>query len=305
MAARALLPFLDRQEPWGDDESVRQRALAILAALGADGEPALDALVECLAKPEWERLRRPLFDAIATIATVTDRREAIRKALGDRCDAGKYFGATEFFACISKLGFDARVARDDLIAGLRDDNCYVRMLAAQALARDLRRRSPEQPAAAAIAEQLREFMAETPPSEFRVKWLWNGGEATTSGGVDADEHTALRATLAEALAAIAPGDPACLAGLERRLGHPDSHAVIDALRALGALGEHAGPAVPAVADLLQTKDLRIAREAATTLGMLGTVAKEAAAALEKAAASDDRQLAMRAKVALRSVRDPR
>lgn len=138
------------------------------------------------------------------------------------------------------------------------------------------------------------------PTQFRVDWLMDGNQASTSGGVHHDGE--LRAAIGMALAAIAPEDPLALPGLLRQLDSLAAEPRIEALRAIGSRGAAAADAVSRIAALLATESGTIAYEAATTLGMLGAAAGPAIPQLEQASTSADKQLAARAQAALRRVR---
>ena len=85
-----------------------------------------------------------------------------------------------------------------------------------------------------------------------------------------------------------------------RLTHdPDPIRRAMAALAIGALGEAA--VVPHLEQALG-QDPFVAREVVTALGMIGPAAKETIPALEKLAEHDDRQIAERAKAALRQIR---
>jgi hypothetical protein len=297
-AVPALLPFLQKPDLWDEQTTAAQpRAIHVLRDLGPDAGDAVDALVDCLGAPEWKEQRGDLFAAIGAIAPWLERRAEISRALGNGCDKGHYFGEGGFFALISRLTFDARGDRAALLPGLEDDNLYVRELAAEALARDLRLHPPDDRETRQLGQQLRSALAEPAPTEFKVSWAWNGKTCQTSGGVD-DPHRFGRA-LATALAALDPEAREAAPGHVQRLQHVDPRVRIEALRALGGLGEAAADAVPAMIAALRSGEPQVAREAATMLGVLGPVAKAAKDALTEASRSDDKQLAVSAQAALR------
>jgi HEAT repeat protein len=74
--------------------------------------------------------------------------------------------------------------------------------------------------------------------------------------------------------------------------------------ALGRCGAAAAPAVPdllaAISD--EDEDLRVIREAITALGMVGPKAADAVPSLETLTQHEDRQIAARAKAALRQIK---
>lgn len=77
------------------------------------------------------------------------------------------------------------------------------------------------------------------------------------------------------------------------LRHEDPLTRIHAALALGALGEEAVDAVPALIDLLESGTIQDRRVAAMTLGEIGPVASEAIPALAVAASSEDETLSQR------------
>lgn len=82
------------------------------------------------------------------------------------------------------------------------------------------------------------------------------------------------------------------------LKHDDPLTRIHAAMSLGALGEDAVDAVPALIELLETGTIQDKRVAAVTLGDIGPVACDAIPALADAASSEDEMLSQRALWAL-------
>jgi hypothetical protein len=296
-AAQALLPFLKQPEKWGEHSATAQpRAIHVLRDLGPEAADAVDALVDCLTAPGWKQQRNDLCAAIGAITPWLERRAEISKAFGDKFD-GQYYDEGEFFALISRFTFDARGDRAALLAGLEHQNLYVRELAAEALARDLRLHPPDERETRQLGQRLRQALAEPAPTEFKVSWIWHGGTVRTTGSVGDPQR--LGRALATALAAIDPAAKESAPGHVQRLQHVDPRVRVEALRALGGLGDAAADAVPAMIAALRGGEPQVAREAATMLGVLGPVAKAAREALTEAAGSADKQLAARAQAALR------
>lgn len=299
-AVRALRPFLSDPGRWNAEHADRARtaALRLLADLGPDAADALDPLVDCLENEAWRAEQDAILLAIGRIAPYVEaRREEVRLALGNRCDTGGYFGRTPFFACLSRLGFAATATRDRLVAGLDDPNRFVRTLAAEALAGALRAEPPDAERRRDLLAALRAAEARGLPAEYSVQWKWNGKDANTRGSADDAEDW--QAALGLLAAALDPADPAAVPGHLRQLQHTDHRVRIEALFALGRLGDGARAAVPVLAGLLADPDLRVAREAATALGMMGACAAAARDALRAATGSTDQQLATRAAAVLR------
>jgi len=304
-AGRKAVPALARllmEDPEGTRElDARRAALRVLEYLGPDAEDALDALVACLSKSDLTTLREDVFRVLGRTAPyLGDRAAQVSKALGDECDKGKYFGYTGFFETLSRLTFDARVDVPELVAGLRHENPYVRVLAAEALTLHARELRSDDENRENVVKALRDTIEGDHPTDFKLEWKWNGNQASTSGGAN-EVAQSIRVAAASALALIDPQDPLVAPGLVRLLHHVDPDLQVEAARGLGALGEDGAEGVDDLAEMLTESEPVAAYEAATALGMIGEKAKSAIPALEKAAESQDRQLAARAKAALRQI----
>jgi hypothetical protein len=114
-----------------------------------------------------------------------------------------------------------------------------------------------------------------------------------------------KARAVRALLMIDPDDPrvAVAHGYQLRR-HPDARTRWKAAMALGRCGAAAAPAVPdllaAISD--EDEDVRVIREAVTTLGMVGPKAADAVPILETLTQHENRQIAARAKAALRQIK---
>ena len=72
--------------------------------------------------------------------------------------------------------------------------------------------------------------------------------------------------------------------------------------AMGRFGPQAAPAVNDLLLALWDEDIAVIREVVTALGMIGPEARDALPTLENLVEHEDRQIAARAKAALRRIR---
>lgn len=300
-AIEPLLPYLAKKREWptAESDAAWSIALRLLADLGPDASGAVDALVDALDRPERRRDHGAIFAAIGSIGPWLPKRIEIATLLGNRCDQGHYFGATGFFAAISRLSFDASQDTSSLLLALSHANGYIRELAAEALARKFAQERPAAPAAKSLGKQLREALLVEVPKQFNLTWTWNGQNANTGSSFDGGDD--VRSAIAMALAAIEPNANESVPGHIRLLAHTDPMVRTNALRTLGGFGEAARPAISAMVRALSDRDPGVAHEAATMLGLLGPVAKDAKDDLLRASKSTDKQLAARAQAALRRI----
>lgn len=283
----------------GDVPAARTRCVELLAELGADASPALDALLDAMADESLKDNRGRILKAIGRIAPYSPVRcPEIEKRLGNECDAKGFFGIDGFFEVMSRMKFDASAEPSKLFDGLQDKNPFVRELAGEAIAAAARRQPFEGKLRGEALQRLAAVLTDDQPTNFSVEWLWNGGKATTSGG--GGNPDAIRTAAALAIAAIDPSRPEALDGHRRLLHHPDPRRRAEAAANLGKLGAEAAAAANELTAAL-ADDPRVGREAATALGQLGVADKSVLDALGKAEASGDKQLAARAKAAKRQL----
>lgn len=107
---------------------------------------------------------------------------------------------------------------------------------------------------------------------------------------------------ARAMEAIAGEDTAIALAVAHRLLHdPDIDQRMDAAMALGRFGEAAAETRALLVEALGDQELRVVREVITALGMLGGAGRDGLPALQELTAHDDRQIAERAKAAIRLI----
>lgn len=284
----------------GEDFAARETAVDVLWQLGPDARPAIDALLTCLEHKDLKGLRGRMVQALGRCAPWhRDQASGVAKALGRIATDNSMLGVDGFFAALARLQFDPTQSLDELAKALADESPLVREAAAEALALRLRVEPPAEEARKAMLARLRAALDDDHPEQFRLQWDWNGSNATTSGG--AHNGDAIRSALSLAIAALDPTLPETMAGHRSRLQHLDPRVRQEAARALALLGHDAADAVTALLRALEDPELQVARESATALGLIGTASDAVRAGLEQAAGSGDRQLAARARAALRQL----
>ncbi len=190
----------------------------------------------------------------------------------------------------SRTLLDPSDSTEGITRALRHENPFVRAFAAELL---FTRGEVNEPLIAALHKAV------TEPHPKEVHCDAPGG-GTAKLNVDLDRR--IHRLAARALVRVAPEDPRSLAGHRIMIEVVDPASRLQAVMALGHLGSIAAPAVPQLLMLLEGDLLVIKREAVTTLGTIGPGAASAIPVLEKLTEDRDRQIAERAKAALRRVR---
>lgn len=117
-----------------------------------------------------------------------------------------------------------------------------------------------------------------------------------------DPAPAVRAAAAEAMHAITRVEDDALPVLLEVVAGREREAQVLAIAALGGFEENAARLVDVLTPFLEARDPELARVAAISLGNLGPRVKAAIPALERAAASEQRELARAAALALELIR---
>lgn len=298
-AATAIVGYLEAQLEWHGKPDWRRSAACLrgLAALGRHGARGFDVALRVLCESTDYTLRRAAMNALARIAPwCGDRRNAVTEVVEVLAsDQLLQRTAERVLLCAT---IDARAPTTAIVASLAKAHS----------AGDTNRDRIER---IVLAEAVAERMAagEFPPADVEaltraVRNALAGFAALDQGAMlermlePWDERTREHATLLRALAVLAPHDPQSLLGHRLLLRDPDPGKQTAAARHLGLYAEH-GKA--AVIDLTTALSLGgpAAREAATALGILGTVDAAVLQALRNATASTDAQLVARARAALR------
>ena len=107
--------------------------------------------------------------------------------------------------------------------------------------------------------------------------------------------------IGDAILRIAPEASQAISVYAHRITKGDLSTRKDCALVLGRFGSEAAPAVPALVASLEWGRGALHAEVITALGMIGPAAKDAIPTLEKLTEHEDRQIAERAKAALRQV----
>ena len=133
---------------------------------------------------------------------------------------------------------------------------------------------------------------------------WTGRYLESTGESEVfDYPRMIRRAAAETMIRVSPADPRTAEAYGYlMLQDPDPEARLRTVFFLGQQGPAAAAAVRYLRQLLKGSSPRVRGEAITALGMIGPAAKEATPALEKLIDHEDKQIAERAKAALRQIR---
>ena len=121
--------------------------------------------------------------------------------------------------------------------------------------------------------------------------------------VDMDRDRQVDLQIAKAIVSIAPDSDAAVSAHLCLVRHGDAVQRFLACRRLGQLQCDAARCGRALLEVLTDPNPYVVREALTALGMIGPAAKEAIPALEKLTNHEDKQIAERAKAALKQIRE--
>ncbi len=184
-----------------------------------------------------------------------------------------------------------------LNSSVNDGRALPRLLGAELLA-------DRGPSARSALPALREALVATHPERevLRPQDIADGFErppVPAKVSMDLEIHTAV----ARAMERIAGDDPSvAVAFAYRMLNDPLPAQRMDAAMTLGRFGPEAVEVVPQLRQALGDAEMGVVAEAITALGMIGPAAKDAIPTLETLTEHEDKQIAERAKAALRQVR---
>jgi len=297
--AGAIAGFLSDPTLAAEGEALlaRESSVEVLYHLGPAAAPALDALYACLLRKDLPSLRSRILQVIGRcVPWHPELVKAANDMMGDRfVDQDFNAQRARIWDAMSRLQFDATSDQAALLAGLANDNPYVREAAAEALELAARR-GIDAASRTAVIQALQRALQEEPPAMFRLSVRWKNGGVGFAGL--ADNKDTLKAAMARALLVLDPSLPETVLGHRDLLKHLDPRVRQEAARALGLLGSEAGEAAGALVLALDDPEPAVAREAASALGLIGNKDEIVQKGLEHAAASSDKQLAARARSAL-------
>lgn len=277
-----------------EGEDTRSWAMRDLQGLGLDAAPAVPRLIQLLDAPEKET-RAAAADTLGAIGK--DATAAIPKLI-ERLDEGELPRVmTEVGSAYNKVGIRAAAALGkmgpDAVAPLTrlltDKRSAVRSNAACALQYIGPAARAAVPSLIRLLKDRDELVCE------RAIWAIYKINADAAKTVPvlveclADRNFNIRVAATTSLGAIRPMPPAAMEGLIRALRDEDGDVQHAAAEALGKLGDDAVPAIPALTDMLKSRQTYryshpviprpVAETAARALGALGPRAREAMPAL--------------------------
>ncbi len=242
----------------------------------AAGCPA-DCSKEC---PEEEAATETTEQAAAEdTGAAADTAESLTAALADssaeaRANAARALGA---------MGAAAKPAVPELTALLADEDATVRRQAVQAL-------HAIKPGPDVMIPLFTKAMQDSDPGvQLRVlRSLAEAGEAAVPGLIEALKNDDVAYWACVVLRDIGPAAKAAVPALTERLKAPQEEIRMQAVLALGAMGEAAQPAVPEIAATLS--DQHMAAASTFVLGELGAIPADAEEVIRANAKSEDSAL---------------
>ena len=186
-----------------------------------------------------------------------------------------------------------------LNAYVNDGRALARLLSAELLA-------DRGPSARSALPALRKALTASHPKDLIVRpqdIVPSARLDPYSVGIEVSMDSEIHAAVARAMESIAGDDPSvAVAFAYRMLNDPLPAQRMDAAMTLGRFGPEAAEVVPQLREALGDAEMGVVAEAITALGTIGPAAKGAIPTLENLTEHEDRQIAERAKAALRQVR---
>jgi HEAT repeat protein len=272
----------------------KKAVLSVLARLGREGAECLDFLATYGLDCELQLLPA-LARAIADIAPYGKVPASVLAAdlsvMKQRSSAREGWERTMIQLTPDilreRMSVDPDASTEHLIWILKSSRPYQREVAAEELGR---RRATD-----AIGP-LSQLLAEGEPRRA-------GADRAFLVGTRRQGRDDFPARAARALLAIDPEDPRVLVAYAYQLiNDEDLQTRLRAAMAMGRFGPQAAPAVNDLLLALWDEDIAVIREVVTALGMIGPEARDALPTLENLVEHEDRQIAARAKAALRRIR---
>jgi HEAT repeat protein len=300
--AGKVLPTL-RSSLSAANAALRVRAVT---KLGEFGKAARSAIADL--RPLLRDVHAPARLGAALALPAIDEREgpATVPALVDLLSDEDVHVRRRAAEAAGSVGPAANAAVPLLLDALADDNVHLRLTAATALVRIDRKQSGKTvPVIDELLTAKKRPMSAVRGSAIRAAVALGPLARTTAPALkrimdDEDEHFALQA--AAALVAVEPDEAKLgLEFLRRALTHKDADQQDEALAAVCVMGEAARPLVPAMVELLKSKEWYTRRRTAETLDLLGPAAADAVQALREASKDRNAEVAQAATAALRRI----
>ncbi len=265
------------------------RVLDVLADLGPEAVVATPRVINELkdvAEDDQERIGA-LLRGLAEIVPYSNSGEEALEALSARVQL-IHKDSSSYVRAYSRLQLTPDAPVQEMLTWLQSSNPYEREFAALLLG-----------ARGHIAKSaLPELIA---VRDDKTRQPFNIGGPNWSHSSSGGSTSSVRRAAAIAIARIAPHDPEAVQGLRYLLVDGRRVERARAARSLAAFGPQAAPAVPGLIKSLHDHDPRVVREAITALGVVGPDAATAKWELQELTKHEDKQIAARARAALRQI----
>ena len=296
---RAALEGALREKPVA---AVRAQALLeVLATFGPGAVPALPEVIDAYYVNGNKDLRRASLDCLIALSPFDrDGTTPLFERMRELGNLGDIISVHRFFEMVSATQVDGDASAADLVELLQDDNPYTRATAARIIAHRASTLRDDPKARKVLVTALAVAVDSDHPRNFNLSWKFGGTSCSSSGSAQHDDT--IQSLASFALTRLEPDHPAAARGYAWAATHLDQMVAAQSLRMLPTMpiGE-VEPHMERVLDALTKGTPLVAREAATTLGILGLKTPAILEALGTAARSADRQLAARAAASLEAL----
>jgi HEAT repeat protein len=283
-AAKDAVPALTKaiKHPRAD---VRREAVLALGAIGEAAKPAVPQIAETL---DDEHVRIAATFVLGQLDKIPADVEAKIRANAKSDDKNL---ATVSLWALAKVHPDdqalRREATEQIVASLKDQDPFVRVSAARALAA----LPPAPEITLPILEKaLKEADAET--AQYMLDALATIGPKSLPRLIDLLKHKQLRVQVVYILGQMGPGAAPAVEELTKLVGDKDDQLSTEAILALGKIGPEAEAAAPALVKALEQEQCPNAHAIIFALGRIGPNAAAAEPQLLKAMKSKDQSLAV-------------
>jgi HEAT repeat protein len=283
-AAKDAVPALTKaiKHPRAD---VRREAVLALGAIGDAAKPAVPQIAETLGD---EHVRSAATFVLAQLGKIPADAETKIRANAKSDDKNL---ATISLWALAKAHPDdqalRREATEQIVASLKDQDPFVRVSAARALAA----LPPAPEITLPILEKaLKEADADT--AQYMLDALATMGPKALPRLIELLKHKTLRVQVVYVLGAIGPAAAPAVEELTKLIGDKDDQLATETILALGKIGPEAKAAVPALVKAMEQEQCPNAHAIIFALGRIGPNAVTAEPQLLKAMKSKDQSLAV-------------
>ena len=267
----------------------------LLQTLGAMGADAVAAVPELLVALRQGSQRTMALWALGQVGPWASDRIEIGEDILVALESSADFFRHELGRTLSRLSMDPRASLRELEQELDNRNPFTWQFVAELLGD---RRSGGE----AAEVLLRILDTENLPGSVPRVAVFSASASFRVREYSAGMDDQIRLAAATSLLELIPEDPAAIPAYLVLLDCPDPEVRRKAAMALGRQGALGAEAVPKLLRTTLDRDLRLVAEAVTALGMIGPQAQLAIPKLEALTDHDNKQIAERARVALRQIR---